>query len=534
MGDPTRTDQDLARRYRGTPFPAAAGGLRSVLDHLDRHARERGGEPYLTTPAADGTARTLTYAELERYSRRTAHWLDTVLELPAAGPVGLAPVNDIPSVIALFAALRSGRPVLVLNPADPVARVAEQTAALAVEAIVTGPGTAADRFPGTATAPDPERLPDPPPGWSPPPPRPDADMLYFGTSGSTAASKLVAQTHANAVANADAMIRHHGLRPGDTFLGCLPIHHVNGVHLTLMATLAAGAHAVLAPGFDPFRYPELLTLYRPRVASVVPSILDALSAVWRRRTLPGGFSHFVTAAAPLAAETARAVHTRIGARVLQGYGLTETTNFSTTMPRDISDAAYRRLLLDADIPTVGVAVPGNEVAVLGPDGRRARPGEPGEICMRGHNVMSRYAGNAEATAEAFAGGWFHSQDLGHEVLDEETGRTYFVLTGRSKNIAKVRGEAVSLEEMERALRRLPGVLDAACAAVPDPLLGETVAVALHAPDTIGDDTVRTHLRAHFAEAVQPGRILRVPEVPRTATGKILRPALRDLLAPPPH
>ncbi|MEU6243465.1 class I adenylate-forming enzyme family protein [Streptomyces sp. NPDC047024] len=531
MGDPTTTDRDLAHRCKGAPFPSAEGEVRSVLDHVDRHTRERGGEPYLTTPAADGTARTLTYGELDRYSRRTAYWLDTTLGLPADGVVGLTPVNDIPSVIALFAAVRSGRPALVLNPADPVVRIAEQTAALGVEALVTGPATAG-RFSNSVQAPDPERLPDPPHGWSPPAPRPDADLLYFGTSGSTAASKLVAQTHANAVANADAMVRHHGLRPGDTFLGCLPVHHVNGVHLTLLATLAAGAHAVLAPGFDPFRYPDLLMLHRPRVASVVPSILDALTAVWRRRALPTGFSHFVSAAAPLSAETARAVHTRIGARVLQGYGLTETTNFSTTTPRDISDAAYRRLLLDADIPTVGVAVSGNEVAVLGPDGRRVRPGEPGEICMRGHNVMSRYAGNDEATAEAFAGGWFHSQDLGHEVLDEETGRTYFVITGRSKNIAKVRGEAVSLEEMERALRRLPGVLDAACAAVPDPLLGEVVAVALHAPESVGDEAVRVHLRAHFAEAVQPGRILRVPAVPRTATGKIIRPALGDLLAPP--
>ncbi|ESP97464.1 acyl--CoA ligase [Streptomyces sp. CHA1] len=532
MVDPNTTDRDLAHRYEGVPFSPRAARVRSILGHLDRQARERGGEPYLTTPAADGTARMLTYGELDRYSRRTAHWLDTSLGLPAGGPVGLTPVNDVPSVVALFAALRSGRPVLVLNPADPAVRVAEQTTALGVEAIVTGPATADGRFRGSVRAPDPERLPDPPHGWAPPPPQPGADMLYFGTSGSTAASKLVAQTHANAVANADAVIRHHGLRPGDTLLGCLPIHHVNGVHLTLFATLAAGAHAVLAQGFDPFRYPELLTLHRPRVASVVPSILDALTAVWRRRTLPADFSHFVSAAAPLSAETARAVHTRIGARVLQGYGLTETTNFSTTMPRDVGDAAYRRLLLDADIPTVGVAVPGNEVAVLGPDGSRARPGEPGEICMRGHNVMSRYAGNEEATDEAFAGGWFHSGDLGQEVVDEETGRTYFVITGRSKNIAKVRGEAVSLEEMERALRRLPGVLDAACAAVPDPLLGEVVAVALHAPDSVNDDAVRTHLRAHFAEAVQPARILRVPEVPRTATGKIIRPALGNLLARP--
>ncbi|MGG7609298.1 AMP-binding protein, partial [Streptomyces sp. ZG43] len=148
MVDPNTTDRDLAHRYEGVPFSPRAARVRSILGHLDRQARERGGEPYLTTPAADGTARILTYGELDRYSRRTAHWLDTSLGLPAGGPVGLTPVNDVPSVVALFAALRSGRPVLVLNPADPAVRVAEQTTALGIEAIVTGPATADGRFRG--------------------------------------------------------------------------------------------------------------------------------------------------------------------------------------------------------------------------------------------------------------------------------------------------------------------------------------------------------------------------------------------------
>ncbi|MGW8881556.1 AMP-binding protein, partial [Streptomyces mirabilis] len=149
---------------------------------------------------------------------------------------------------------------------------------------------------------------------------PACDALYFGTSGSTAASKLVAQTHANAnaIANAEAVRRHHGLGSGDRILGCLPIHHVNGVHFTLIATLVAGAHAVLAERFSPFGYPSLLTTYRPRIASVVPSLLDALTETWRHRELPGNFGYFVSAAAPLSTMTARAVHDRIGARVVQG------------------------------------------------------------------------------------------------------------------------------------------------------------------------------------------------------------------------
>src|SRR6185436_14333281 len=110
------------------------------------------------------------------------------------------------------------------------------------------------------------------------------------------------------------------------------------------------------------------------------------------------------------ARTCGQVLDRLGVRVLQGYGLTETTNFSTTMPRGLSDARYRELMVDAAIPSIGVAVHGNEVAVLRPDGTRADPGEIGELCMRGHNVMLGYT-DPEATERVFEGGWFHSGDL---------------------------------------------------------------------------------------------------------------------------
>src|SRR5207249_2190680 len=84
-----------------------------------------------------------------------------------------------------------------------------------------------------------------------------------------------------------------------------------------------------------------------------------------------------------------------------------------------------------------------------------------------HNVMTRYAGNEDATRRAFHDGWFHSQDIGFAVPDGDTGRTFYVTTGRIKNIAKVRGESVSLEEMERVLRAHPAVHDAACTTRPD-------------------------------------------------------------------
>ncbi|MFB6877834.1 class I adenylate-forming enzyme family protein [Streptomyces sp. NPDC056323] len=532
MHDSPPADADPVRRYQGELFRSDHTIRSGIPSYLSHAAELRGNAPYLTAVAEDGGTTTLTYRELDEYSRRTAHWLRTECAVPPGAAVGLLPVNDAESVIGLFALLRAGNPALILNPADPTARLTEQTGALDIDIVLRGPRVPEDGLPGSIRLPDPRKLPAPPPGSVETPADPACDALYFGTSGSTAASKLVAQTHANAVANAEAVRRHHGLGSGDRILGCLPIHHVNGVHFTLIATLVAGAHAVLAERFSPFGYPALLTTYRPRVASVVPSLLDALTETWRHRELPGNFGYFVSAAAPLSRTTARAVHDRIGARVIQGYGLTETTNFSVTMPTDLSDEAYRHLVLDADIPSVGIAVHGNEVAVLTADGSLAEPGATGEICMRGHNVMSRYANNEASTAKAFRGGWFHSQDLGHQTVDDESGRTVFVLTGRTKNVAKVRGETVSLEEMERVLRAHPGLRDAACAAVPQPLLGEVVSAAVVAPPELTDSELRAHLRRHFAEGVLPTRIVRVDTVPRTATGKILRPALQDLLSPP--
>ncbi|MGK5627442.1 class I adenylate-forming enzyme family protein [Streptomyces sp. URMC 123] len=529
MHDTHDRDHRQAHAYAGRAFTDRLPVHPTMPELLAHRAERHGSAPYLTFHDAEGTETTLTYGDALRLSRRLAAWAGRELDARPGDVFALAPVNDLPSVTAVFALLLAGCSVLSLNPGDPAERVMRQADALGAKALLRGPGTTADTAVSWTVLPDPWTLPTDDDTWAGPALDPGADALYFGTSGSTAASKLVAQSHYNGAVNAAALHRHHGLGPGDRFLGCLPIHHVNGLHFSIFGVLAAGAHGIVLSGFDPFRYPGLLTAHRPRIASVVPSILETLLETWRAPEVPREFDYFVSAAAPLPRSTARAVHDKWGVRVLQGYGLTETTNFSTTMPRGLSETAYRALMLDCDIPSVGTALYGNEVAVLRADGRRAEPGERGEVCMRGHNVMSRYQGNAEATAEAFAGGWFHSQDLGHEVVDPETGLRFVVITGRAKNIAKVRGETVSLEEMERALRSFPSVRDAACSTAADRFLGEVVVAAVTAPRETTDAMLLDHLGRFFDPAVLPARFVRLPAVPRTATGKVLRPRLKELL-----
>lgn len=524
-------DHDAVHRYQGRGLGAPLTARPTIVDQLRYWAVAAPEAVYMVAVAADGTRHTTTFGELERRSACLSAWLRRTLGLGPGDIVALLPRNDMRSVITIFALLRAGCSVFFINPAEPSQRLGELLEAVPLAAVLAPTPEVAARTPVTATIPELDVLPLPDPLPDDPPLAADAGALLFGTSGSTATSKLVSQSHYNAAINAEALRRHHRLGPGVRVLGCLPIHHVNGLHFTLLATLWSGAQAVLLDAFNPRQYPRILAEHRPAIASVVPSILEALLLTWREPSLPPGFSYFVSAAAPLRAQTCQAVHARLGARVLQGYGLTETTNFSTTMPIELTDDAHRRLALDAEIPSIGVALHGNEVAVLRPDGTPAEPGEIGEICMRGHNVMLGYLGNEAGTAEAFRHGWFHSQDLGYALDDEPTGQTFFFITGRSKSMAKVMGIAVSLEEMERALLRLPELSDAACFAVPDPLAGEALVAVVVSAAFVEPSRLAAHLEGYFNPVVIPRRFVSATAIPRTATGKLIRSQLPALFAP---
>jgi acyl-CoA synthetase (AMP-forming)/AMP-acid ligase II len=528
---------DLVHSFGGAGFgpPWLHGG--TILHHLAARAGSQPGEPFVTTVAAGQVTGTLTYGELDRHSSAMAGWLRREHGIGPGTTAGVLPLTDLDSIVTIFGLLRAGGAALLLSPADPVARLRTLARAAGAALVLRGPAVADSVYPDAASVPALTALPPAPTAQAQTAQAqtahqvvaPSADALLFGTSGSTAASKLVVQSHYNAVANAAALRQHHDLKPGQRILGCLPLHHVNGLHFTLLGSLFAGAHVMLADSFDPFSYPQLIRDFRPGIASVVPSVLEALLETWRTPELPADFRYFVSAAAPLAPATGRRVWRELGTRVMQGYGLSETTNFATTVRPDISADAYRELVLDAEIPSVGVALPWNEVAILCPDGSRAPAGETGEICVRGLNVMSRYAGNPEATAQAFHGGWFHSQDLGSAVTDASSGRELFVIKGRIKNIAKIAGQTVSLDEMERVLLAMNGVKDAACVSLPHRFYGDQiVAAVVFSPGSRVD--VLGELSTLFAAAVLPRRVVTLEAIPRTPTGKILRPQLAESLA----
>ena len=179
---------------------------------------------------------------------------------------------------------------------------------------------------------------------------------------------------------------------------------------------------------------------------------------------------------------------------------------------------------------MGVALYGNEIVILNRDCVKQCNGTRGEICIRGFNVMDRYVGNGEATKGAFRDGYFHTGDLGQLQVDQSTGGQFLTIHGRLKNVAKVGGVLVSLEEIESALLELEVIQDAACVVEPHPISGDCIIAKIVTAivGDIHDEVIMNQLREVLSPVALPSNIIRVTEIPRSPTGKILRCQLGEL------
>ncbi|MEU9330930.1 class I adenylate-forming enzyme family protein [Streptomyces canus] len=432
-----------------------------------------------------------------------------------ASHIGVPVTNTIASVVDVLAVLESGAAAVIVDAAEPVGRREEQFALLC-GAILDG--TAAD---------GPLRRNDPVLDDLGTDPYPTALVLF--TTGSTAASKPVAQSHYAVLVNVLATIRHHGMGPGQAMACALPISHVNGLHFGVLATLLSGGTCLLFQRFDPLTYLRALAAFGAQRATTVPSLLQSLGELRRWPTLPD-LRYVVSAAAPLSARTASLVYER-GHRVVQGYGLSECMNFATTMPTDVLGPEYEKYVLGARIPTVGHAVHGCEVAILGADGVPLGPGATGEVGIRGHSLMTGYLGDDTATEETLGSGWLRTGDIGRLEIAHPARGPWLTLVGRQKNVAKCNGLSVSLEEIDRWLGEHPGVREACAVARPDPHRGDAVtayyvAAAVGAPTT---DELVAHVQLRLDGHTIGLQVRQIDEIPRLRSGKINRRSLAALL-----
>jgi acyl-CoA synthetase (AMP-forming)/AMP-acid ligase II len=464
-----------------------------------------------------GEVRTLTFGEAWALVRLRADSLSR-LGLATSHRLALAPRNNIDSVLTMLAALALGAHVWMINPDDPPDRLRRQI-------LTRRPDLILGEIMGAENLPTPRDLSS---RILPTLVEPESPAFLFNTSGSTGVPKAVIQSHGAVVANARSFTAHHALMYGRVVLGFLPIHHVNAVHSNLMATLYAGAECFLLRPDSLLRLHRWIESAEPYLVSLVPSAAEALLTSWRRPQVPANLHHVLTAAAPLSARTARQFHQRFERKIIQGYGLSETMNFSTTVPINLNDATYAALTFDAERPSIGGALPGVSIEVRGPSGAPLPEGDIGELYVHGDHLMTGYDGDPQATSEVLAKGWFRTGDLGFYRSENGAGN-FFYLTGRAKNIAKVNGEQIALEEIENALLTLPGITDAACGTVVDDRWGERIVAGLVLAEDLQPDVVQQKLASLLPSYGIPTRFVLLQRIPRTSTGKILRADLALLL-----
>jgi acyl-CoA synthetase (AMP-forming)/AMP-acid ligase II len=332
------------------------------------------------------------------------------------------------------------------------------------------------------------------------------------SSGTTGLPKGVMLTHRNLVAN---MCQMRGAMPilgeDDVFVGVLPFFHIYGLMVIMNLGLLLGATTVVLPRFDLDSFLQALQRFGVTFAHVVPPIALALAHhpsvdgydLSRMRTLFSG-------AAPLGEAVTRACAERLGCVVMQGYGLTETspgTHVAPCDPDKIKPGA------------VGPPIPNTECRIVDlVTGRPVGPGDLGEICLRGPQIMKGYLGRPEATADMIdAEGWLHSGDVGWAEPDG-----YLHVVDRVKELIKYKGLQVAPAEVEAVLLSHPAVADAAVVPSPDAEAGEVPKAFL----VLKGEATAEEIMAYVAARVAPHKRLRrvelIGQIPKSLSGKILR------------
>ena len=360
-------------------------------------------------------------------------------------------------------------------------------------------------------------------GQAPPDPGLGPDDIAFltYTSGTTGPPKGAMNTHGNVVFSSQTYRDWVGVGGDDVILGAAPLFHITGLIAHIGLSLLTGAPLVLDHRFDAARALELIERHRVTFTTgaitVFIALMDAPEAGQRDTS---SLRTIVSGGAPIAPATVEAFEERFGTYIHNIYGLTETTSPShcvpmgTRAPVDPTSGAL----------SVGVPVYGTVVRVVGEDGRELPAGEVGEIVTSGPQVVPGYWGRPEESERAIPGGALHTGDVGFMDADG-----WFYVVDRKKDQINAAGYKVWPREVEDVLYGHPAVREAAVVGVPDAYRGETVKafVSLRPGERVDADELIAFCRERMAAYKYPRVVELVDDLPRTASGKVLRRVLRD-------
>jgi acyl-CoA synthetase (AMP-forming)/AMP-acid ligase II len=497
--------------------------------------------------------RELSFAELDEASDRFAGWLRG----RGVGPgdrVALYLENCPQFAIAHFGALKAGAITVALNPmhkAHEVGHELEDSGARVIVASLAGREVVEavrersaldaavlvgyrDYLPEAPTLPLPASLREEPAprgaaGWvdfraaigdgrlRTPEPRDRLDTaLIQYTSGTTGVPQGAELTHGNVAANCELIRAFFAVGPADVLLGVVPWFHITGMEVQLNVMAYTGATLVALHRFDVETALRAIQRYRCTVTTFIATINVA---ILNHEATP---SHDLTSlrlcasgGAPVPAEIARRWEVVTGHRLVEGYGLTETTAPTHSNPPH----RPRYGTVGVPLPYTGVRLVSLEDGVT-----EVEPGQAGEIAVRGPMVTKGYWGNPAATAEAIPDGWLRTGDIGR--VDEEG---YFTIEERKKDLIKASGYSVFPAEVEAIMYRHPAVAEVGVIGVPDDYRGEDVLafVVPRAGASVTEAEMVAWCRAEMAVYKAPRAVRFVPTLPKTGSGKIVKRALRE-------
>ncbi len=518
---------------------------------------------YPDRPALEFFGRETTYAELGAQIDRAAEGLRR-LGVTKGDTVALVLPNCPQHVVAFYAVLRLGAIVIEHNPLytprelrhqfedhgakvviawdKMVATLQELPADVAVDSIVSVDMTRAMpwrtrlllRLPiararesraalttaVTGTVPWEELLAETPIAATVPGPGVDDVALIQYTSGTTGHPKGATLSHLNLGVNAAQARAWVPDVPRGTAVvyAVLPLFHAYGLTLCLTFAMSMGARLVMFPRFDP---DLVLPVVKKRPATflpAVPPIIERLTLAAQERGVSlDGIQISISGAMPLSAKVVEPWEAETHGYLVEGYGLSETSPVLMANPVAPTRKAG----------TVGLPLPNTEVRVVDPETLQdVAAGEPGELWVRGPQVMRGYWKKPDETAAVFSGDWFRTGDI--VQLDEQG---FVRIVDRIKEMIIVGGFKVSPSEVEDILRGFDGVADLAIVGIPTPD-GEEEVVAAVVPEpgrTVDADALRAHARSILTPYKVPRRIVTVDELPKSLIGKVLRKKVRDAI-----
>ena len=543
----------------GMPAEIDAGAYASVVD-VFTEASSR----FADRPAFRNFGTTIDYATLDRMTRQFAAWLQHEAKLSRGDRVAIMMPNLLQYPVAVFGALRAGMTVVNTNPlyterelehqlndsgaklivvAETFARTVENVLGrTSVETVVVTRVGDLLGFPKSllinTVLKHVKRMVPP---YRLPGHRRFVDVLAAGaslpeanatlghddvaflqyTGGTTGVAKGAMLTHGNMVANivqAWTWITVHDLEEGEEIIvTALPLYHIFALTANCLTFMKLGAMNLLITN------PRDIPAFVKELGKVRFTTITGVNTLFNALMNDPGFEKLDFSGLKMTLGGGMAVQKSVADRwkrvtgnpLIEAYGLTETSPAACMNPITLED--YN--------DSIGLPISSTEASIRDPDNKALPPGEAGELCIRGPQVMKGYWQRPDETAKTIdEEGWLHTGDIA--TMNEEG---YFKIVDRLKDMILVSGFNVYPNEIEAVVASMPGVLEAGAIGVPDERSGEAVKVVVVRKDeSLTEEAIKAHCKEHLTGYKRPKIVQFVDELPKTNVGKILRRELRDL------